>query len=159
MRRRFQVGADGVRQQDLVIDNRTVNTERISPRRIYPPCLQKGHNLEFGVERAQTILDTQLAPARLNTAPVNWWDVPLPNTNSRCIEELRYEGFVVHFWQLNSRMRLETQLLYEVSEISQSGDVSAIRRLRLHPPEAGLPFRYHPHPAATACRLKKPWIS
>jgi outer membrane receptor for ferrienterochelin and colicin len=124
VRQRFQVGADGVRQKDLVIDNRTVNTERIY-RAVYTRPVAEGHNLEFGVERAQTILDTQLALARLNSAG-ELVDVPLPNTNSR-IEELRYEGFVVHFWQLNSRMRLETQLLYEVSEISQSGDVSKSR--------------------------------
>jgi len=142
LRQRYRVNADGVRQQDLAIDNRTVNTERIY-RAVYTRPIAEGHNLEFGVERAQTILDTQLALARLNGAG-ELVDVPLPNTNSR-IEELRWEGFVVHFWQLNPRMRLETQLLYETSEISQSGDVSRSRDFDFIRPKVDYRFNITPN--------------
>ncbi len=39
------------------------------------------------------------------------------------MEEIRYENFVVHNWQINDRMSLESTLLYETSTIKQTGDV------------------------------------
>ena len=43
------------------------------------------------------------------------------------VEEMRYEYFVVHNWQLNNRMSLESTLLFEDSTIKQSGDISLTR--------------------------------
>ena len=37
------------------------------------------------------------------------------------VEEMRYEPFLIHNWHLSSQMSLETSMLYESSEISQSG--------------------------------------
>lgn len=141
VRQRYQVAADGSRQLDLTIANRTVDTERIY-RAVYTRPIAEGHNLEVGVERALNILDTQLALGRLNSAGV-LVDVPLPAANSR-IEEIRYEGFAVHFWQINPRMRLETQLLYEVSEISQTGDVSKSRDFAFFRPKVDYRFNITP---------------
>jgi outer membrane receptor protein involved in Fe transport len=39
------------------------------------------------------------------------------------VQEIRYEIFGVHNWQINPRMSLESTLLMEVSEIEQWGDV------------------------------------
>jgi outer membrane receptor for ferrienterochelin and colicin len=111
--------------QDLLLRNDTVETERIY-RAVYTRPIASGHDLEFGVERAQTILDTELGLSRLPPGGTTLQSVPVPNANSR-IEELRYEGFVVHHWQLNEDMKLESTLLYEVSEISQFGDVERSR--------------------------------
>ncbi len=63
----------------------------------------------------------------------------VPNAVSQ-VEELRYEGFAVHNWQLNPRMSLESSLLYEVSEIAQTGDVNKTRDFDFIKPK--LDFRF-----------------
>ncbi|MDA0688414.1 MAG: TonB-dependent receptor plug domain-containing protein [Proteobacteria bacterium] len=122
---RFRVSADDSILQDLSLRNKSVNTERIF-RGVYTRPVSEGHNLELGLERAQTTLATQLDLSRLNPATSQLVEVAVPNALSE-IEEIRYEGFAVHHWQLNTRMKLESTLLYEVSEISQTGDIEKSR--------------------------------
>lgn len=137
-RNRFRVGQDSALQQDLLLRNDTVETERIY-RAVYSRPVVADHDLEFGLERARTILDTELGLSRLQPATGDLQAVAVPNANSR-IEELRYEGFVVHHWQLNPAMKLESTLLYEVSEISQYGDVQRSRDFNFLRPKVD--FRY-----------------
>nr|HBN15636.1 hypothetical protein [Pseudohongiella sp.] len=49
--------------------------------------------------------------------------VAVSNADSM-VEEIRYEPFVVHNWQISPRMSLETSVIYEASEITQTGDVN-----------------------------------
>ncbi|GIT22473.1 MAG: hypothetical protein CM1200mP40_21550 [Gammaproteobacteria bacterium] len=56
------------------------------------------------------------------------------------MEEVRVEGFTTHNWQINQRMSLESSLLYEVSEIAQSGDVNKKRDFDFIKPK--LDFRF-----------------
>jgi outer membrane receptor protein involved in Fe transport len=65
--------------------------------------------------------------------------VALPNAVST-VEEIRYEGFAIHNWQINQRMSLESSLFYEDSEISQSGDVNVSRRFDFLKPKADFRF-------------------
>lgn len=125
LRDRFRVFGDDSELRDLSLRNKSVNTERIY-RGVYTRPISEGHNLEFGLERARTILATELQLSRLNPATNNLVAVPVPNALSE-IEEIRYEGFVVHHWQLNPRMKLESTLTYEVSEISQTGEIEKSR--------------------------------
>jgi len=125
LRDRYLVAADDSRRRDLSLRNKSVNTERIY-RGVYTRPVSEGHNLELGLERAQTILATQLDLSRLNPISNELVEVAVPNALSE-IEEIRYEGFVVHHWQLNPRMKLESTLLYEVSEISQTGEIEKSR--------------------------------
>jgi len=125
LRDRYLVAADDSRLRDLSLRNKSVNTERIY-RGVYTRPVSEGHNLELGLERAQTILATQLDLSRLNPISNELVEVAVPNALSE-IEEIRYEGFVVHHWQLNPRMKLESTLLYEVSEISQTGEIEKSR--------------------------------
>ncbi len=125
LRDRYRVLEDDSVLQDLSLRNKSVNTERIY-RGVYTRPVTEGHNLELGLERAQTTLATQLELSRLNPATAEFVEVAVPNALSE-IEEIRYEGFVVHHWQLNPRMKLESTLLYEVSEISQTGDIDKSR--------------------------------
>jgi len=112
----------------LFLESNTRTRESIA-RTSYSWGLSDTQDVEIGVERAQTILDSVLALGVAGAAgapsPAVGGLVPvaLPNSNSS-VEELRYEAFAVHNWQLNSRMSLETTLLVESSEIKQSGDVS-----------------------------------
>ncbi len=100
--------------------------------------------LELGLEGSQTIQNSALklgartgAPASLEYGGLS--PVFVPNAVSQ-VEEIRYEGFAVHNWQINPRMSLESSLLYEVSEIAQSGDVNKKRDFDFIKPK--LDFRF-----------------
>lgn len=125
LRDRFLVSADDEATRDLSLLNNTVDSENIF-RGVYTRPITAGHNLEIGLERSQTTLDTELNLERLNPVTSQLFTVPLPNAIST-IEETRYEGFAVHHWQLNPRMKLESTLTYEVSEIAQTGDFEKSR--------------------------------
>lgn len=125
LRDRFLINASDESTKDLSLLNNTVDSEEII-RGVYTRPIATGHNLEFGLERSQTTLETELNLQRLSPVTSQLFTVPLPNANS-AIEETRYEGFVVHHWQLNPRMKLESTLTYEVSEIAQTGDIEKSR--------------------------------
>ncbi|MDO9316820.1 MAG: TonB-dependent receptor plug domain-containing protein [Gammaproteobacteria bacterium] len=117
--------------------------ERIT-RTSYSWSLSEGQALELGFEGAQTIQNSALRlGSRTSTAPSadhgGLSPVLVPNAISQ-VEEIRYEGFAVHNWQLNPRMSLESSLLYEVSEIAQTGDINKKRDFDFLKPK--LDFRF-----------------
>jgi hypothetical protein len=88
--------------------------------------------LELGVEGAQTIRNNGLlVGSRFNQGPASDQTGGLPSSEIDNafseIEEMRFEYFSIHNWQLNDRMALESQLIYEDSTIEQSGDVNNAR--------------------------------
>ncbi len=125
-RERFQIMTDGSEEKDLFLDTASVTRERIV-RSSYTFNIFQGQDIEIGAERAQTILDSNLALGLASTegTPSDAFGGLVPqavsNANSK-VEEIRYEPFVVHNWIINQRMSLESTLLYETSEIEQSGD-------------------------------------
>lgn len=120
---------NGSRTKDLFLSSFERTRERIV-RSSYSLGLTGDQGLEIGVERAQTILDTSLQLGLLKTggavSPAFGGLSPISNANGT-VEEMRYEYFAIHNWPLNSRMSLESTLLYESSTITQSGDVSQER--------------------------------
>jgi outer membrane receptor for ferrienterochelin and colicins len=126
-RERFEI--DGAtRTKDLYLANFNRNQERII-RSSYTMGLTGSQDVEFGVERAQTILDTSLQLGLATGEPISpvFGNLaPISNANGT-VEEIRYEYFAIHNWQLNNRMSLESTLLLENSEISQTGDISKSR--------------------------------
>jgi len=125
-RERFDVTADS-ESKNLYLYSAGRTRERIA-RTSYTWNLADNQGIELGVERAQTIRDSDLrlgldisgtpSPAYGNLVPV-----PIFNSSST-VEEIRYENFAVHNWQINDRMSLESSLIYETSTIEQSGDVN-----------------------------------
>lgn len=84
---------------NLRLQTATVNAEQIF-RTLYSWPLAAGHDLDMGMERARTTLDSELqlaAAAPGNTSGL-LSPVRVPNANSS-VEEVRYEGFMVHRWQ------------------------------------------------------------
>ena len=144
-RERYDVFADGSESKDLFLDLGSVTTERIV-RGSYTMGLFEGQDIEFGAERAQTTLDSSLAlglPSSTGTPSADFGGlVPqtVSNANST-VEEIRIEPFIIHNWIINSRMTLESTLLYELSEISQSGDVNRTRDFDFVKPKVD--FRYN----------------
>ncbi|MGB4247842.1 MAG: TonB-dependent receptor [Pseudohongiellaceae bacterium] len=118
--------------KDLVLNTASVARERIV-RSSFNWALNDAQNLELGAEAAQNILDSRLALGLLSaTGPATPATGNLPasavdNANSR-VEEIRYEPFVLHSWQINSRISLESGLVAEFSEIEQTGDASKKRK-------------------------------
>jgi len=121
---------DGDLEPNLYLKNMGRDRERIG-RTSYTFNPNRSHGLEVGIEYAQTIRDSNLkqglnregtpSPDFGNLVPVE-----IPNSNST-VEELRYETFAVHNWQINPRMSLESGVIVETSTITQSGDVSNSR--------------------------------
>ena len=113
--------------KNLFLDNNGSYKEKIV-RTSYTWNIAASQGLELGIEGAQTTQDSALrlglplggVPSEEfgGLTPVN-----LPNAIST-VEEIRYEGFAVHNWRINSRMSLESSLVAEYSEIEQKGDVN-----------------------------------
>ena len=99
-------------------------------RSSYSMSLNSTQDIELGVERAQTTLDSTLGLGLLSeTGSISESFGGLtPITNSDAtVEEVRYEAFAVHNWRINNRMSLESTLIFEKSTIEQSGDVKKER--------------------------------
>jgi outer membrane receptor protein involved in Fe transport len=129
----------------LYIQSDSRTRERIA-QGTYSWSLADDQDLQLGAERAQTILDASLligrnssgaepSPRFGNLAPA----LNLSNLGSS-VEEMRYEGFAVHNWTLNDRMTLESSLVYETSEISQSGALQQSREFQFWRPSVDYRF-------------------
>lgn len=131
-RERFTT-TDGANDKNQYLQSDSTTRERIG-QASYSWSLSDNHDMQLGIERAQTILDTTLflgdavygegsaSPAYGNLPPL------LSSSNpGSTVEEMRYETFAVHNWTLNDKMTLESTLLYEASTIDQSGTASRSR--------------------------------
>jgi outer membrane receptor for ferrienterochelin and colicins len=129
VRERFDV-LEETEEKNLFINSLGRDQERIV-RTSYTFDLSDSQGVELGVEAAQTIRDNGLyvgtnsddatgAPSELTGG---LFRSQIDNAFST-IEEVRYENFAIHNWQLNDKMALESTLILENSTITQSGDVS-----------------------------------
>ena len=147
-RERFDVFADGSESKDLFLDLASTTTERIV-RASFTMDLLEDQDIEFGAERAQTTLDSSLAlglPGSTGTPTADFGGlVPqnVSNANST-VEEIRLEPFIIHNWNINSRTSLESTLLYELSQISQAGDVNRKRDFDFIKPKVDLRYNLTP---------------
>lgn len=148
VRERFDVYSGGTESKNLYLASASTTRERIL-RSSYSMNLAEGQGIEFGAERAQTILDSSLHLAVRSSTGIPSADfgglVPqkLSNANST-VEEIRIEPFVVHNWQINPRMTLESSLVYEMSEITQTGDVYNQRDFAFLKPKVDFRFDVTP---------------
>ncbi|PCI75344.1 MAG: hypothetical protein COB20_13140 [SAR86 cluster bacterium] len=143
-RERFLLNEGGTEEKNLFLNTTSVTEEKIV-RGSYTMDIFEGQDIEFGIERAQTTLDSSLALGLLveggtNSATVGGLTPQSVTNANSTVEEIRYEPFVIHNWIINSKMSLESTLIYETSEISQSGDVSNKRDFDFVKPKVD--FRY-----------------
>lgn len=114
---------DGASQtKSLYVGEDKRERERIV-RGSYTTKLLAGQDIELGVERAQTLLDKsfRLGQPGTGTGSSRFGGL-LPSSDVvSSVEEIRYEPFLIHNWQLSSGATLESTLLAEISEISQEG--------------------------------------
>ena len=129
--------------KNLFLDTSSVYQEKIV-RGSYTFNLAGGQGVELGVERALTTQDSGLRQGVRTAAPGvaeygGLTPVVLANAFGT-VEEIRYEPFAVHTWQINPRMTLETTVVAEFSEISQSGDVNNKRDFDFVKPKLDLRY-------------------
>lgn len=144
VRERFDIFANAPEQKNLYLASGSVTEEEIV-RSSYTRDILQGQDIEFGIERAVTTFASGLSLGVLNPAgtpsPLFGGLIPVPVDNSNStVEEVRYEPFFIHNWIINPRMSLESTLLYELSEITQTGDVYKQRDFDYWKPKAD--FRY-----------------
>jgi outer membrane receptor protein involved in Fe transport len=143
-RERFQVGSDE-ETKDLFLFSSARDRERIA-RSSYTFNLLAGQAIEAGIEVAQTIRDSEIRlgnddeGGEPSAAHGGLFPVDVDNALST-VEEIRSEYFAIHNWQLTDEMSLETALVYESSEISQSGDVGNSRSFGFFKPRVD--YRYN----------------
>ncbi len=148
VRERFNT-LDGAATKNQYLSSNRRTRERIV-QGSYSWSLTAGHDMQLGLERAQTILDTSLylgSSSAAGTPLAQYGNLPavLSATNpGSTVEEMRYEGFAVHNWTLNEKMTLESTLLYEDSTIEQSGAVSRSRDFGFLRPKVD--YRYDINP-------------
>ncbi|MCB1672789.1 MAG: TonB-dependent receptor plug domain-containing protein [Gammaproteobacteria bacterium] len=148
-RQRFKLQDDNVFQKNLYLNTNSVTEERIL-RSSYTMDVLSEQNVEFGIERAQTILDSRLSLGLLSSTGTPSEAVGglvpqhVSNANSR-VEEIRYEPFIIHNWTISPKMSLESTLLWEFSEISQTGDVRKTRQFDFIKPKIDLRYDLTPY--------------
>ena len=144
-RQRFDQFDDGSESKNLFLDTSSTTKERIL-RGSFTFDMFEGQDIEIGGERAQTILDSNLSLGLVSSIGIpsmafgGLVPVSVSNANSS-VEEVRYEPFAIHNCIINPSMSLETSLLYETSEITQSGDVTKERNFDFIKPKVD--FRYN----------------
>lgn len=145
-RERFEMFDDYTEEKNLYLGIATVTEEQIV-RASYTFNVFEEQSLEFGLERAQTTLDSSLSLGGLveggtpSAAVGGLVPQTVGNANS-AVEEIRYEPFAIHNWTLGPTLSLESTLLYESSEITQSGDMNNQRDFSFVKPKVDL--RYNP---------------
>ena len=145
-RERFEMFDDNTEEKNLYLGIATVTEEQIV-RASYTFNVFEEQSLEFGLERAQTTLDSSLSLGGLveggtpSAAVGGLVPQTVSNANS-AVEEIRYEPFAIHNWTLSPTLSLESTLLHESSEITQSGDMNNQRDFSFVKPKVDL--RYNP---------------
>jgi outer membrane receptor for ferrienterochelin and colicin len=132
--------------KNLFIDSQNERKEFIVQTN-YNFNLTKGQSLRVGFERAITELDSALfiaTPSSTQPPSKEFGSLSLNESTSNAgtqVEEVRYEGFAFHNWTFNSKSSLESSLVYETSEISQSGAVNKTRGFQFWRPS--FDYRYN----------------
>ncbi|GIS51000.1 MAG: hypothetical protein Ct9H90mP25_4340 [Gammaproteobacteria bacterium] len=87
--------------------------------------LSRNQGIELGAEGAQTIRDSDLrmglnTPGEPNPNYGNLVPVSIDNSKST-VQELRYEPFTIHNWQINDRMSLESDYSMRLPQSNKKG--------------------------------------
>ena len=144
LRERFDRNTGSVK--DLFLETYNKYEEKIF-RTSYSTDLNINQDLEIGLERAQTTLNSNLKLGLLtgDSGSNRFGGLTAVNDSNANVKEIRYEAFAVHNWIINSRMSLESTLIIEESTITQSGDVAQERDFDFVRPK--LDYRFDITPA------------
>ena len=132
-------------QKDIFLKTFNQYEEEIF-RTSYSMDLSERQDLEFGIERAKTTLESTLRLGLASQgAPSSEFGNLVPsNTSNAVVEETRHEVFAIHNWRLSDRMSLESTIIYEESTIRQTGDISKERDFSFIRPKVDYRFDITP---------------
>jgi len=147
VRERFEADpADQPLTKNLFIDSQRERREFIVQGN-YNFSLTDSQSLRVGMERADTQLDSRLFIGSLSGSEPPSPDFgglsplrSISNPGTR-VQEIRYEGFAFHNWTLSEKSSLESSLVYETSEITQSGVINKSRDFQFWRPS--FDYRYN----------------
>ncbi|MDX1491029.1 MAG: TonB-dependent receptor [Pseudohongiellaceae bacterium] len=116
---------NGGAEKTLYLSSDKTTRERIV-RGSYTMGLYEGQALEMGIERAQTIQDSSLKygiPGDEADRSDSYGGLVPTGTlgATETVEEIRYEPFLVHNWKISPKLSLESSLVWETSELTQTG--------------------------------------
>ena len=147
VRERFEADpSDQPLDKNLFIDSKREQREFIVQGN-YNFSLTDNQSLRVGLERADTQLDSSLFIGSLFGSEPPSADfgglspVPSRSNPGTTVQEIRYEGFAFHNWSLSDKSSLESSIVYETSEISQSGVVRKTRDFQFWRPS--FDYRYN----------------
>jgi len=147
VRERFEADpADTPLDKNLFIDSRQQRSEFIVQGN-YNFSLTDGQSLRIGLELADTQVDSSLfIGSSFGSEPPSpdfGGLSPLPSISNpgTGVQEIRYEGFAFHNWSLSDKSSLEGSIVYETSEISQTGVVNKKRDFQFWRPS--FDYRYN----------------
>ena len=147
VRERFQADpATDPLNKNLYIDSQRENKEFIVQAN-YNFSLSNSQSLRVGAERAVNQLDSKLfiaSPSDNSPGMEQFGGLALVESVSNPgthVEEVRFEGFAFHNWAITGKASLESSVVYEMSEIAQSGVVSKTRDFQFWRPS--FDFRYN----------------
>jgi len=133
-------------EKNLFIDSQRERNEFIVQAN-YNFSLSAKQSVRLGFERAITELDSALfiaSPFGTKPASDQYGGLSLLPSASNAgtsVEETRYEGFAFHNWKINDKSSLESSVVYETSEIAQTGEVSKTRDFQFWRPS--FDYRYN----------------
>lgn len=147
VRERFEADpADEELSKNLFIESNRETSEFIVQGN-YSFSLTDSQSLRVGLERADTQLDSSLfIGSNFSSEPPSARYgglsplLSISNTGTN-VQEMRYEGFAFHNWTIDDRSSLETSVVYETSEISQSGVINKVRDFQFWRPS--FDYRYN----------------
>lgn len=136
--------------KELFIESLNRLRERII-RTSYSQSVSKNQDIEVGIERAETILDSKFRlglPISIGPVGPLFGNLPFSRLDQNTIKEVRYEPFITHNYQLNSNMTLESTLIFEKSQITQDGLRITYSTIYDTPPLTldGVPVNSHKEP-------------
>ena len=148
VRERFEADpAEAGLSKNLFIDSRSELQEFIVQTN-YNFSISDAQSLRVGFERADTQLNSSLLigssfgsePPSASVGGLS----PLPSISNpgTTVQEIRYEGFAFHNWTLSDRSSLESSVVYETSEIAQSGVVKKTRDFQFWRPSFDYRFNF-----------------
>lgn len=140
---RYTVASNVADTKTLYLNSSNTTRERIV-RGSYTMGIFDEQDIEMGVERAQTIRDSTIKLGLPSSTGIQSSDygglVPFTSGANETVEEVRYEPFLVHNWQVNPKLSVESSLVWETSELTQTGEVFNQRDFQFVKPKVDIRY-------------------
>ena len=131
---------DGVVERDFVVFRDVFRSENVARAAlVWAPS--ESHRLEMGSELAFNERTTDFTLLNLEEGVLVRDDVASALVT---IKEVRDESFIIHSWQINEKVSLDSAVTYEYSKLTQSGNLDNERSFNFIKPSFDLRYNMSP---------------